>query len=166
MPCFGIFNIDSVSNTFVYSTLIKSADLAVTGIPEPQPQHAVIMTKFARDCLETIHGLTRELAQKLGGDTQDLGMRVGLHSGSTTAGVLRGDKGRFQLFGDTVNTAARMESTGLKGRIQVSQATADDLIKGGKGTWLTAREDVVMAKGRYTVCCVLRWPMWKAGATC
>ena len=112
------------------------------------------MTKFARDCLETMHGVTRELAETLGGDTHDLGMRVGLHSGSTTAGVLRGAKGRFQLFGDTVNTAARMESTGVKGRIQVSQATADELIKWGKGTWLTGREDVIMAKGRSTLCCV------------
>jgi class 3 adenylate cyclase len=154
VTCFRIF-IDSVSNTLVHSTLLKSADLAVTGIPEPQPQHAVIMTKFARDCLETIHVVTRELAEKLGGDTQDLGMRVGLHSGATTAGVLRGDKGRFQLFGDTVNTAARMESNGVKGRIQVSQATADELINAGKGNWLTTREDVVMAKGNYFLCCVL-----------
>jgi class 3 adenylate cyclase len=45
--------------------------------------------------------------------------------GPTTAGVLRGEKSRFQLFGDTVNTAARMESTGQKGRIHVSQKTAD-----------------------------------------
>ena len=37
-------------------------------------------------------------------DTAELGMRIGLHSGPVTAGVLRGEKGRFQLFGDTMNT--------------------------------------------------------------
>ena len=37
-------------------------------------------------------------------DTADLAMRFGLHSGSVTAGVLRGEKSRFQLFGDSVNT--------------------------------------------------------------
>ena len=75
-------------------------------------------------------------------------MRVGLHSGSTTAGVLRGDKGRFQLFGDTVNTASRMESNGVRGRIHVSQATADALTVAGKASWLTPRDDKIEAKGK------------------
>ena len=45
---------------------------------------------------------------------------------------MRGERARFQLFGDTMNTAARMEQTGMKNRIQVSQSTADCLIAGGK----------------------------------
>mmetsp|Transcript_2520 Transcript_2520/g.6012 ORF Transcript_2520/g.6012 Transcript_2520/m.6012 type:complete len:156 (+) Transcript_2520:1995-2462(+) len=106
------------------------------------------MVKFAHDCMVKMDQLTIELADKLGEDTRDLKMRVGLHSGSTTAGVLRGEKGRFQLFGDTVNTAARMETNGIKGRIHVSQATADALIASGKSSWLTAREGKITAKGK------------------
>jgi class 3 adenylate cyclase len=49
--------------------------------------------------------LIRELEALLGPGTSDLALRVGLHSGAVTAGVLRGEKSRFQLFGDTVNTA-------------------------------------------------------------
>jgi class 3 adenylate cyclase len=62
--------------------------------------------------------------------------------------VLRGERARFQLFGDTVNTAARMESTGMKNRIQVSQETADLIISGGKANWVELREDMVHAKGK------------------
>ena len=71
-----------------------------------------------------------------------------LQSGPVTAGVLRGEKARFQLFGDTVNTAARMESNGQRGRIHVSQATADLLKTGGKEHWLRKRDDLVEAKGK------------------
>ena len=59
------------------------------------------MAKFARDCLHKVNNITNNLSSKLGEDTRELGFRVGLHSGQVTAGVLRGDKGRFQLFGDT-----------------------------------------------------------------
>jgi Adenylate and Guanylate cyclase catalytic domain len=72
----------------------------------------------------------------------------GIHSGSVTAGVLRGERARFQLFGDTMNTASRMESSGIPGRIQLSQETADLLTAAGKSSWLIPRHDVVVAKGK------------------
>ena len=98
------------------------------------------MARFAGECLRKMQLLVEQLSNKLGPDTSELELRVGLHSGATTAGVLRGQKSRFQLFGETVNTAARMENTGLPGRIQISQSTADALIMEGKGHWFRARE--------------------------
>ena len=61
---------------------------------------------------------------------------------------MRGEKSRFQLFGDTVNTAARVESTGERGKIHLSEETADLIIDAGKQHWITARRDKVNAKGK------------------
>ena len=83
------------------------SDVAVTGLPDPNPDHAVVMAAFAQQCLDRFNELTKELELGLGPGTADLGIRIGLHSGSVTAGVLRGEKSRFQLFGDTMNTASR-----------------------------------------------------------
>ena len=133
-----VFKVETVGDCYV----------AVTGLPEPRKDHAVIMARFARDCMAKMNDLSHQLEVTLGPDTGDLAMRFGLHSGPVTAGVLRGDKSRFQLFGDTVNTAARIESTGLRHRIHLSQETADLLKEAGKESWVAPRDGVVVAKGK------------------
>ncbi|KAL3939168.1 MAG: hypothetical protein SGBAC_006057 [Bacillariaceae sp.] len=122
--------------------------MAVCGLPEPCDDHAVVMARFTRDCLEKMTELVHQLESTLGPDTAELVMRAGLHSGPVTAGVLRGDRARFQLFGDTVNTASRMESTGVKAKIHISQETAELITASGKGKWVLPREDTITAKGK------------------
>jgi class 3 adenylate cyclase len=60
--------------------------LAVAGLPEAQPQHAIIMARFAWECRLGMIEVTRELEVALGPDCSDLKMRFGLHSGPVTAG--------------------------------------------------------------------------------
>jgi len=145
---YGAFDaIANQKNVFKVET-IGDCYLAAAGIPNAQPKHAVIMTNFARQCMLRMREIVHELADELGEDTLNLQLRIGLHSGPVTAGVLRGQKARFQLFGDTVNTASRMESNGVKGRIHCSQETADALILEGKGYYLTPREEKIVAKGK------------------
>jgi len=133
-----VFKIETIGDCYV----------AITGCPEPQKNHAVIMVRFAQDCMTRMHAIVHELVDQLGEDTASLGFRVGLHSGATTAGVLRGQKQRFQLFGDTVNTAARMEGNGVPGKIHISEDTANALEASGKGSWLIPRPDKIVAKGK------------------
>lgn len=92
--------------------------------------------------------LTQEMEVELGPETTELSLRVGLHSGPVVAGVLRGEKSRFQLFGDTMNTASRMESTGIPNRVQISQETSDLLVAADKEHWFEAREEAVQVKGK------------------
>ena len=136
------------SAVFVQVETIGDCYVAVAGLPNPQERHAVIMARFASDCLNKVTESTHSLADSLGPDTANLKLRVGLHSGSVTGGVLRGQKSRFQLFGDSINTASRMESCGKPGYIHCSQTTADALVAAGKEQWLTPREDIVVAKGK------------------
>jgi class 3 adenylate cyclase len=126
-----VFKVETVGDCYV----------AVTGLPDPRKDHAVVMARFANDCMNRMQSLVKRLEVTLGPDTGDLTMRMGIHSGPVTAGVLRGERSRFQLFGDAMNTAARMEHTGLRDKIQVSQETADLLIAAGKTGWVVQRDD-------------------------
>jgi len=60
----------------------------------------------------------------------------------------RGERGRFQLFGDTVNTGSRLETTGERNRIHVSKETAELVKSSGKAAWVKPRHEVVTAKGK------------------
>jgi len=133
-----VFKVETVGDCYV----------AVAGLPDPRKDHAMVMARFGRDCSTQMRVLTKRLEVVLGPDTADLSMRIGLHSGPVTAGVLRGERARFQLFGDTMNTASRMESTGSPGRIQVSREMADELVHAGKGHWIKPRSDKVLVKGK------------------
>ena len=134
----GVFKVETIGDCYV----------AVVGLPTPHQAHAVVMCRFAHEIHQCMCDLTQRLEVQLGPGTSDLQLRIGLHSGSVIAGVLRGAKSRFQLFGDTMNTAARMESTGERGKTQVSKSTAESLTAGGKSHWLIPRTELVNAKGK------------------
>ena len=85
-----VFKVETVGDCYV----------AAAGVPEPRDNHAIVMARFAAKCRTELRRVTRNLEVSLGPETADLSMRFGLHSGSVTAGVLRGAKARFQLFGD------------------------------------------------------------------
>lgn len=91
----------------------KDTYTAVAGLPEPRSDHAVVMTRYANECCKKFQFLVRALEKHLGPETGDLGCRFGLHSGQVVGGVLRGDKGRYQLFGAGVDIATSMEATGV-----------------------------------------------------
>eukprot|EP00980_Cylindrotheca_fusiformis_P003024 scaffold703_cov131-Cylindrotheca_fusiformis.AAC.1 len=134
----SVFKVETVGDCYV----------AAVGLPEPVHNHAVVACKFAQDCLKKMKDVTLKLEVTLGPDTGDLELRTGIHSGQVTAGVLRGERSRFQLFGDTMNTASRMEHTGERNRIQLSQTTAGMLTEAGLAKWITPRGSKIFVKGK------------------
>ena len=133
-----VFKVETVGDCYV----------AVCGLPEARADHAITMAHFAKDILKKMRVLTKELEVTLGPDTGDLDLRIGMHSGPVTAGLLRGERTRFQLFGDTMNTCSRLESSGKRGRIHTSRETAEQIILSGKGDWLEKRTDEQSFKGK------------------
>eukprot|EP00930_Biecheleria_cincta_P073414 TRINITY_DN6070_c0_g3_i1.p1 TRINITY_DN6070_c0_g3~~TRINITY_DN6070_c0_g3_i1.p1 ORF type:complete len:1104 (+),score=176.92 TRINITY_DN6070_c0_g3_i1:76-3387(+) len=139
--------------------------MAVAGCPERNHQHAAMAANTALDILDSIRNRTcsasdddpeqckrREQVKKILGH-RELQIRVGLNSGAIRAGVIGIRNTRFKLFGDTVNTASRMESTCERQHVQVSATTAGLLQKKeATGGWhfdLRARGEIdIKGKGK------------------
>lgn len=92
---------------------IGDSYMVVAGLPELIPDHAVKIAELALDMQQAIADFNRE-------HHQNLTIRVGIHTGPVIAGVIGIKKFAYDLWGDTVNTASRMESQGIAGGIQVS----------------------------------------------
>jgi class 3 adenylate cyclase/HAMP domain-containing protein len=99
---------------------IGDAYMAVAGIPEPRGNHAVAVARMALD----MQAALQEYVTRTG---SNLAIRIGIHTGSVVAGVIGRKKFIYDLWGDTVNLASRMESHGIAGRVHISEATFECL---------------------------------------
>jgi class 3 adenylate cyclase len=116
---------------------IGDAYMAAAGLPEPQADHADRIATLAPRMLDAV----AEVAER----TQlRLRARIGIHTGQVVAGVIGTHKFVYDIWGDTVNTASRMESHSLPGRIQVSAATRDAL----GDRFRLSRRGIIKVKGK------------------
>ena len=95
---------------------IGDSYMVVAGIPQPVADHAIAIAHMATDMIKGFDEYTKRTGSQLS-------IRIGIHSGSVVAGVIGTKKFIYDLWGDTVNTASRMESTAIPGRIQISDTT-------------------------------------------
>jgi adenylate cyclase len=99
------------------------AYMVVSGVPEPRADHAAALADFAIAARAQLTGLVDPSGRAVS-------VRIGIASGPVVAGVVGTRKFFYDVWGDTVNTASRMESTGEAGRIQVAPDTYE-LLKAG-----------------------------------
>ena len=95
---------------------IGDAYMAAAGVPDPSPDHAKRAALLALDMREAV-------ASSAVGEGSDLELRIGINSGPVIAGVIGSKRFLYDLWGDAVNTASRMESQSTPGEIQITRAT-------------------------------------------
>ena len=116
---------------------IGDAYMAVAGLPTPQSDHAQAIANLAMDMQQAVARFNVE-------QNQSFSIRIGINTGPVVAGVIGLKRFIYDLWGDTVNIASRMESQGVAGVIQVSEATYECL----KEQYLFQKRGVIQVKGK------------------
>lgn len=95
---------------------IGDAYMVAGGLPEERSDHALVVADMALGMIEAV----RQIGVRFG---ETLEARIGIHSGEVVAGIIGQHRFIYDVWGDTVNTASRLESSGLPNRIQISETT-------------------------------------------
>ncbi len=116
---------------------IGDAYMVAAGIPQPRDDHADAIVAFAFDLQETLKSFNRETGR-------NIRLRIGINSGPVTAGIIGRHRFLYDLWGDSVNIAARMESHGLPDEIHITDETRRLL----RGEYLFEERGLIEVKGK------------------
>ncbi len=111
---------------------IGDAYMVASGVPEARADHAKVLVEFGQEMFKLIR------------DIEGIDLRIGIASGELVAGVIGQSRQLFDVWGDVVNTASRMESHGVPGRIQVSEST----YRLTSGSFAYERREQISLKGK------------------
>jgi len=103
--------------------MIGDAYMVVAGVPDPRPDHAEVIARTGLGMIDILERVNRATEHPLA-------IRIGISSGPVVAGIIGTHRFVYDVWGDTVNLASRLEANSLPNRIQVSEATAKLLADG------------------------------------
>jgi class 3 adenylate cyclase len=129
---FNLFKVETIGDAFV----------AASGLPQPDENHAENVANFA----VAVQHCCRQVLSPL--EKEPIRLRVGIHTGPCASGIVGTTNPRYCVFGDTVNTTARHESSGEPGKIHCSRVTKEELERRANDKFSLAERGLVEMKGK------------------